>query len=101
MSYTTLFPFLADPNPFANILNAQSGSNNPFAANPLPFNAFPMNPIPPPPIPAFAFTPPPTMPTNLDQLSDEELRLLEGNERRNVEERIKVRINFVVLIFYI
>lgn len=51
-----------------------------------------MGPIPPPPIPSFAFTPPPTLPTNLSQLSDEELQLLEGNERRNVEERIKVRI---------
>lgn len=49
-----------------------------------------MNPIPPPPIPPFAFTPPPTVPANLEQLSDDELRLLEGNERRNVEERIKV-----------
>lgn len=50
-----------------------------------------MNPLPPPPpIPAFAFAPPPTIPANLEQLSDEELRLLEGNERRNVEERIKV-----------
>lgn len=50
-----------------------------------------MNPIPPPPIPPFAFAPPPVVPTNLEHLSDEELRLLEGNERRNVEERIKVR----------
>lgn len=58
----------------------------------------PMNPIPPPPIPPFAFTPPPTMPTNLEQLSDEELRLLEGNERRNVEERIKVCIGELILI---
>lgn len=75
-------------------MNAQSNTNNPFSANPLQFNPFaPMNPMPPPPpIPAFAFTPPPTMPTNLDGLSDEELRLLEGNERRNVEERIKVCI---------
>lgn len=68
--------------------------NAPFAGGPLfPFNPFasmPMNPIPPPPIPAFAFQPPPTVPTNLEQLSDEELRALEGNERRNVEERIKV-----------
>lgn len=58
-----------------------------------------MNPIPPPMgIPPFAFTPPPVMPSNLDHLSDEELRLLEGTERRNVEERIKVRINYVILI---
>lgn len=65
-----------------------------FAGNPMfPFNGFtgmPMNPIPPPPMPVFAFQPPPAIPPNLDQLSDEELRTLEGNERRNVEERIKV-----------
>lgn len=88
-----LFDFYSDPNPFANILNAQSSANNQFPANPFQFNPFatlPMNPIPPPPIPPFAFTPPPTVPANLEQLSDEELRLLEGNERRNVEERIKV-----------
>lgn len=30
------------------------------------------------------------MPNALEQLTEEELRLLEGNERRNVEERIKV-----------
>lgn len=86
-----LHSFQTDTNPFANILNTQP--NNPFSANPIQFNPFasvPMSPIPPPPMPAFAFTPPPGMPTNLAQLSDEELRLLEGNERRNVEERIKV-----------
>lgn len=95
-----LFLFRIDPNPFANILNAQAASNNPFTTNPFtanPFNPFasvPMAPMPPPPpIPPFALTPPPTMPANLDQLSDEELRLLEGNERRNVEERIKVCVN--------
>lgn len=59
----------------------------------FPFNGFagmPLNPIPPPPMPISAFQPPPIIPPNLDQLSDEELRTLEGNERRNVEERIKV-----------
>ncbi|XP_055309629.1 E3 ubiquitin-protein ligase HRD1 [Sitodiplosis mosellana] len=98
--------FNAHPNPFANILNAQSNVNNPFSANPFstnplqfnPFASVPMNPIPPPPIPAFAFTPPPTIPTNLEQLSDEELRLLEGNERRNVEERIKLLKNIQLLM---
>ncbi|XP_031634909.1 E3 ubiquitin-protein ligase HRD1 [Contarinia nasturtii] len=97
--------FNAHPNPFANILNAQSNTGNPFAvspftANPLQFNPFASVPPipPPPPIPAFALTPPPTMPTNLDQLTDEELRLLEGNERKNVEERIKLLKNIQVMM---
>lgn len=76
------------------MMNAQMPNlGAPLTGNPLfPFNPFasmPMNPIPPP-IPSFAFQQPPTIPPNLDQLTDEELRSLEGNERRNVEERIKV-----------
>lgn len=53
-----------------------------------------------PPIPPFLFptipfvapysVPPPPPPPNLDRLTDEELRALEGHERKNVEERIKV-----------
>lgn len=86
---------ISDPNPFANLFNAQANvpqfAENSFAFNPLTTPPMPINPLLSPPIPAFAFTPPPTIPTNLDQLSDEELRLLEGTERQNVEERIKVR----------
>lgn len=91
----TFLCLLSEPNPFGNVLNNASNVNAAFAGNPInigfPFNAFagmPMNP--PPPMPAFAFQQPPAIPPNLDQLSDEELRTLEGNERRNVEERIKV-----------
>lgn len=57
---------------------------------PFSFNSFMMPPPPQPP--AFMFPSPPNMPANLDQLSDEELQLLEGTERRNVEERIKVSL---------
>lgn len=71
--------------------------NSPLTGNSFQFGAIPPMPIfppvsmnLPPPIPSFAFTPPPTIPSNLDELSEEELRALEGNERRNVEERIKV-----------
>lgn len=93
MIYTFLMN--SDPNPFANLFNAPANvpqfAENSFAFNPLTTPPMPINPLLSPPIPAFAFTPPPTIPTNLDQLSEEELRLLEGNERQNVEERIKVR----------
>lgn len=92
---------IADPNPFANILNSSANANAQlpllnFQFNPLA--TIPMNPIPPPPIPPFAFTPPPQIPQNLEQLTDEELRILEGNERRSVEERIKVCIK--ILAFF-
>lgn len=83
-----------DPNPFANILNPSANAQ--FPLNPIhfqlnPLTTMPMNSMPPPPpIPPIAFTPPPNVPHNLGQLSDEELRILEGNERRSIEERIKV-----------
>ena len=57
----------------------------------------PMMPPPPfmvpPPFPfmaPYAVAPPP-MPPDLGKYSDEELKALEGHERKNVEERIKVR----------
>lgn len=54
----------------------------------------------PSPIPFLAHfsVPPPPMPPNLASLSDEELRLLEGNERRNIEERLKVLGNIKLLL---
>ena len=45
----------------------------------------------PPMFPAYNLLPPPPIPPLLDALTDEEVRLLEGNERRHVEERIKVK----------
>lgn len=56
-----------------------------------------MAPPPMPPPPPFMMPPPP-MPQGLDRLSDEELRLLEGTERRNVEERIKFLRNVQTLL---
>lgn len=50
--------------------------------------------MPPPPF----MMPPPPVPPGLDRLSDEELRLLEGTERRNVEERIKFLRNVQTLL---
>lgn len=57
-------------------------------SQPFPFMGAPV----PPPFPFMApFTiPPPPMPPNLSSLTDEELRALEGSERQNVENRIKV-----------
>lgn len=49
---------------------------------PPPFTLFPPPYLPPPP---------PPIPPQLDQLSDEELRAIEGQDRQHVEERIKVR----------
>lgn len=94
--------FNAHPNPFANILNASANAQ--FPLNPIhfqlnPLTTMPMNPIPPPPpIPPFAFSPPPNVPHNLEQLTDEELRILEGTERRSIEERIKLIKNIQLLM---
>lgn len=86
---------LIEPNPFANLWNSQANNapqlgENPFAFNPM---SMPMNNMPPfpfPPMPPMIFTPPPTIPANLDQLTDDELLALEGHERNNVTERLKV-----------
>lgn len=47
----------------------------------------------PPPFPFIApyAVPPPPMPPDLTNFTDEELNALEGNERKNIEERLKVR----------
>lgn len=42
--------------------------------------------------------PPPPVPPGLDRLSEEELRLMEGTERRHVEERIKFLRNVQTLL---
>lgn len=86
-----------DNNPFANLFNQPTPVNvqMPLGGNPLPFNPFMMPPYgfvtpPPPPPPPMFFPQPPVPPPSFNHLSDEELHLLEGTERRNVEERIKV-----------
>ena len=48
--------------------------------------------LPPFPFMAPYAMPLPTAPPNLDQLTEEELRAMEGNERRHIEERIKVSV---------
>lgn len=42
--------------------------------------------------------PPPPMPANLEQLSVEELRAMEGNERKHVEERLKLLRNVQTML---
>lgn len=42
--------------------------------------------------------PPPPMPQNLEQLTVEELRAMEGNERRHVEERLKLLRNVQTML---
>lgn len=81
------------PNPAGNPQAATSTTSN--TPNQVPMSQpfpFGMGAPVPPPFPFMApFTiPPPPMPPNLSTLSDEELRALEGNERQNVENRIKV-----------
>lgn len=63
---------------------------------PAPFPFVAPYAVPPPPMPPpFPFVapyavPPPPMPPDLTQFTDEELKALEGNERKHIEERIKV-----------
>lgn len=94
-SFTYVFPVT---NPFANLFNPQQNNNtnvqtifgSNFSFNPYLFPSV----IPPPPIPPtdFFFPPLPNIPDGLGELSVEELYALEGTERRNVEERIKVSL---------
>lgn len=59
----------------------------PFFLPSMPFMTPPAYTIPPPPIPA-----------NLDQLTDEELRAMEGNERRHIVERLKLLKNVQTML---
>ena len=62
------------------------------------------NPFAPPPLPSFAFAPPPfgipppMPPPNFSGLTTEELRTMEGNERENIEARVKCLRNVQVLL---
>lgn len=68
---------------------ASSTQNQVPISQPFPFGLG--APVPPPfPFMAPFTIPPPPMPPNLSTLTDEELRALEGTERQNVENRIKV-----------
>ena len=81
--------------------NAQVGSSsNPSQTTP-PMNN---NQFAPPPLPSFAFAPPPfgipppMPPPNFSGLTTEELRTMEGNERENIEARVKCLRNVQVLL---
>ncbi|XP_011191264.2 E3 ubiquitin-protein ligase HRD1 [Zeugodacus cucurbitae] len=97
------------PGLFENIGVGNVGSNIPGGLPSVPTTAAPPNfptlPLAPPFMmpPPFPFiapyaVPPPPMPSDLSTLSDEELKLLEGNERRNVEERIKLLRNIELML---
>lgn len=68
---------------------AAAGIPPPFFFPAMPFMAPPtyVGAIPPPPIPA-----------NLEQLSDEELRAMEGNQRRHIIERLKLLKNVQTML---
>jgi E3 ubiquitin-protein ligase synoviolin len=96
-------------NPFLNLL-AQTGMPPPpmapgTSASTATATGQNVNPqIPPFMFPTIPFVapysvPPPPPPPNLDRLTDEELRAMEGHERKNVEERIKVKNNIETLRF--
>uniref|UniRef100_A0A1A9WRM9 RING-type E3 ubiquitin transferase n=1 Tax=Glossina brevipalpis TaxID=37001 RepID=A0A1A9WRM9_9MUSC len=80
-------------NPFEQLIANASGTAGGTAAN-TNFAGLPMLPPPPPPLmmpPPFPFVapyavPPPPMPPDLTQFTDEELKALEGNERKHIEE---------------
>lgn len=93
---------VAAQNPFMNLLgappNAMGGQNNLGTNTAVPL--VPGSPLILPPFPFMApyAVPPPPMPHNLDALTDEELRALEGNERKHVEERIKLLRNILLMM---
>jgi len=79
----------------ANGTNATSSTTTP--AN----NLFPLPPPPPSffmPMPPPFSIPPPLPPQNFSGLTDDELKAIEGNERANVEARIKCLRNIQVLL---
>lgn len=98
-------------NPFLNLLNQTGlGNQQPAASTsttsiptPQAFTA-PGAQMPPPfffpsmPFMAPYTIPPPPMPQNLDQLTVEELRAMEGNERKHVEERLKLLRNVQTML---
>lgn len=88
-----------------NLLN-QTGLGNQQASSPstapnIPAQAATMPPpffFPTMPFMAPYTIPPPPMPQNLDQLTIEELRTMEGNERKHVEERLKLLRNVQTML---
>lgn len=96
------------PNPFLNFMNQATMNNNnqqqqstspgiphpPFIPSTLAGSNIPM----PPPFFLPYTIPMPPMPQNLDQLTIDELRAMEGNERGHVEERLKLLKNINTMI---
>ncbi|XP_034664546.1 E3 ubiquitin-protein ligase HRD1 isoform X2 [Drosophila subobscura] len=78
--------------------------------NGLPNLAIPRPPIPPMPMlspfmmpPQFAYftpppLPPPPMPQDLSTLSDDELRAMEGDQRKHIEQRLKLLGNINLML---
>lgn len=91
---------VANNNPFMNLLSQNAMPNQASPVPPTGVSAPPMSPFFFPTLPFMApYTiPPPPMPQNLDQLSIEELRAMEGHERKNVEERIKLLKNVQTML---
>lgn len=89
-------------NPFLNLLS-QTAAPGQTTIPGAPGTGPNINPqIPPFMFPTIPFVapysvPPPPPPPNLDRLTDEELRAMEGHERKNVEERIKVSLLLLLL----
>lgn len=91
-------------NPFANLMTPPttdliSGTSASFTGT----TAFPIVPSSPLLLPSMPFMapyamPPLPMPSNLDTLTDDELRILEGVERQNVEARIKLLRNVQLML---
>lgn len=99
-------PAAAQQNPFLNLLGNQhpvagASSTVPAAPQPIPAHGATMPPpffFPSLPFMAPYTIPPPPMPQNLEQLTVEELRAMEGNERKHVEERLKLLRNVQTML---
>lgn len=96
-------------NPFLNLLsqnglpNLQPGSSQSTSSASTTVPQMAPGTMPPFFFPSMPFMapytiPPPPMPQNIDQLTVEELRAMEGNERHHVEERIKLLKNIQTMI---
>lgn len=85
----------ADPN----IVAGQAGGLPQMMPQMFPPGGIPQMPLfPQMPMMAPFLIPPPPIPPGLDTLTEEELRLLEGTERKNVEERIKFLRNVQMML---
>jgi len=90
------------PNGLPQVPSTANGTNATSTSTTTPANnVFPFPPPPPSffmPMPPPFSIPPPLPPQNFSGLTDEELKAIEGNERANVEARIKCLRNIQVLL---